>query len=204
MKRRSLLFASLTGMLALTGCSKPQAPPTTSAPAFDNSSERELSYLLEREDQGKATPVSEDFNFRSGDRFRIRLSPDFPAYVYVANRGAGQSTYQILFPRASDNVRNPLSKGTSVALPGDTEWFRFDESPGNEYFVLIASTVPLPDIEKAGAQIPRDTFESQLAAIERSYRPDSSRRFQDHNWTKFFAARNGALAIVVRLALQHQ
>ena len=202
-KRRCFISMCIVAIAVTAACTKPQQPPASAAPALDNSSEREMSYLIEREDHGKAVPVSEDFAFKSGDRFRLRFRPGFKAYIYVANRGANEANYKILFPLPDDHSRNPLAKGQEVALPGDSEWMRFDESPGNEYFVLIASTAALPDIEKAGEEIPRDTFEAHLAKIERIYRPDSSRYFRDANWTKLFAARDGELAIVVRLALAH-
>ncbi len=199
MQRRHFLTSSLAALAITSSCTTTQAPPTSSAPVLDTSSEREISYLIEREDQGKLTPVSEDFDFKSGDHFRLSLEPGFPAYIYVANRGKGEDTYKMLFPLAGENSRNPLPKGKQVALPT----LRFDQTPGNEYFVLVASTVALPAFETGGSDIPREVFEASLAKVERSYRPDSSRRFHDGDKTKFFAARDGNLAIVVRLALAH-
>jgi hypothetical protein len=194
---------SILSLVLAGGCTKPQPPPRTAAPALDTSSEREISYLIEREEQGHTAPAPEDFQFRSGDRFRFRFRPGFPAYMYVANRGSHQAAYRVLFPAGEERSRNPLKAGTPVALPIDAEWLRLDESPGNEYLVLIASTVRLSELEQT-AEIPRDTFEAQLAGIERRYQPDSSRRFRDGDWTKFFAAREGDLALVVRLALEHR
>jgi hypothetical protein len=204
LSRRDFIAASVVGLAATNACDKPQQqPPTRTAPGLDNASEREISYLLLREDSGKAVRVPETFQFQSGEKFRLRFRPGFPAYIYVANRGKGENSYSVLFPLPAERSRNPLPAGTAVGVPNDTEWLRFDKVPGNEYFVLIASSVALPDLEKAGAQIGLDTFEAQLANIERQYQPTSSRRFQDGDWTKFFAAREGDIAIVVRLPLQH-
>ena len=61
----------------------------------------------------------------------------------------------------------------------------------------------LPELG-TGTQIGRDQFDAQMAEIERRYQPTSSRRFRDGDWTKFFAARDGDLALVVRMALRHE
>jgi hypothetical protein len=202
--RRNFFSLSLLSLAVTSGCTKPQQPPpTTAGSALDTSNEREISYSIEREEQGKAVRVPETFQFKSGDRFRLRFRPGFSAFVYVANRGKGENSYSVLFPLPAERSRNPLAVGTEVVLPNDKEWMRFDKVAGNEYLFLIAASKALVDLEQIGAQIPRDTFESQLAGIERQYQPTSSRRFQDGDLTKFFAAREGDIAIVVRLALQH-
>jgi len=202
--RRHFISTSFLGLLASNACKKPQLPPNGDAPGLHSANERAISYMIERQDGDKAKPVPEDFQFQSGDRFRLRFRPGFPAYIYIANRGADQSSYSILFPQSSNGDHNPLKTGAEVTLPGHQDWLRFDSTPGNENFVVVASTVPLSALDEAGTKIPRDTFETHLTEIEREYRPQSSRRFQDGDWMKFFAAREGDLALVVRLGLQHQ
>ena len=69
---------------------------------------------------------------------------------------------------------------------------------------MRVSTVALPDLDTGGNSIPRDQLEGILAGIERQYKPQSSRRFQDADWTKVFAADGGKdIAMVIRLPLKH-
>jgi hypothetical protein len=198
----------LAVLASLIGCNHVDPPrssnsSTAPSPSLAPTNEREIAYEIDREEQGQPKPVSEQYDFHSDDRFRIRFRPDFAAYIYVVNRGEHEGSYHVLFPSQNEQPQNPLGKGVFAAVPSDTDWLRFDKTPGNEFFFLIASTVSLPDFEQSPL-IPRDTFDVELAQVERRYQPSSSHRFQDHNLTKFFAARKGDLALVVRLNLQHQ
>jgi hypothetical protein len=194
----------LAGLLLATGgCMQNQRPGASGKPALDTSKERDLSYMIEREVDGRPVVMSgDDLEFRSGERFRLRFRPGFKAYIYVANRGSHQDSYHLLFP-ASEADHNPLDKGTATSLPASPAWLKLDQSPGDEYLTLIASTMPLEEFEKA-TEIPREKFDSELTDIERQYQPTSSRRFQDGDWTKYFGARDGDLVLVAKLALQHE
>jgi hypothetical protein len=205
MNRRYFLNA-IAGSLALAGCArKPDADETGAPPAVDKSAEAEIGYAIELEDSGTAVRVKEDRRFHSGDRFRFLFRPGFDAHVYLVNRGPGQASYQVLFPSDRIAVRNPIASGKSVTVPDpDTGWLRMDASHGEENLILIAATAPLEEFSGIGADVGRDEFESKLAAVERRYRPNSSRRFEDGDWVKLFAARGRQdLAIVVRLPLLH-
>ena len=200
--------ALLTGLLlCAAGCRKDDAPSSASAaahaPVLDLSKERDIAYMIERDDHGKPVATPEDFRFKSGDRFRLRFRPGFAAYIYVVDRGNHEGTYHVLFPTSADRGRNPLAKGTAAVVPGEAEWLKMDQTAGDEYLQLIASTVELPELA-TGTEIGRDQFDAQMAEIERRYQPTSSRRFRDGDWTKFFAARDGDLALVVRMALRHE
>jgi hypothetical protein len=208
---RRYFFTSISAGAVLTGCSRKDE--TSGPPAVDKSGESEIAYAIELDDPanpGMPMRVREDHEFHSGDRFRFLFQPGFDAYVYLFNRGPGQASYQALFPNPKIAIPNPIPSGKTVTVPApDMGWLRMDQRKGEENLVLIASVMPLDEMQadasdgQAGA-IGRDDFESRLAQVERRARPSSSRRFEDKDWVKLFAARDkGDVAIVQRLPLLH-
>jgi hypothetical protein len=79
-----------------------------------------------------------------------------------------------------------------------------DNRPGIENVVLIASAMPLVEFNTPEQTIPRDECEDRIALLERDFRPSSSRRFEDKDWTKLFAAKGERTAILLRLPLDHR
>ena len=196
-------LTAFSGAALLTGCARKEE--TAGPPAVDKSAESEIDYGIELDDSGNTLRVKEDRAFHSGDRFRFLFRPGFDAYVYLFNRGPGQTSYQALFPNPRIPVRNPIPSGKSVTVPdADAGWLRMDQRKGEENLVLIASVAVLDEMQPTDGAIGRDEFESRLAQVERRCRPTSSRRFEDKDWVKLFAAREkGDLAIVQRLPLLH-
>ena len=223
MHRRNL-FVAIAGGLGLAACSggggdKAAASKDGTAelplPPVEKSGESELAYAIEvRTDGGADAPntgmVREDRRFRSGDKFRLIFRPEFAAHVWVVARGPRQSTYQVLFPSERASLKNPIAAGEKVTVPDeDSGWMRMDNQPGEENLVVVASTATLTEFAGMGSTVEREDFEARLAEVERRHRPSSSRRFEDGEWVKLFAARgSGAkgeqLAIVVRLPLLHE
>ena len=204
MKRRYVLGA-LIGLFGCGGREKERADAKGAPPAVDTSAEKEIAYSIELEQGGELLHVGDDWQFHSGDRFRLLFRPEFDAYVYVVNRGPAQSAYQMLFPNPRIALQNPIPAGKEVRVPdSDTAWLHMDNQPGNENLILIAATTPLTELDGMGPNVDRDDFEARLANVERKRRPSSSRRFEDKNWVKLFAARGKEdLAIVLRLPLLH-
>ncbi len=92
--------------------------------------------------------------FYSGDRFRIRIMPNFDAYLYLFLREADGSG-RLLFPsRQFGDGRNRVDEYTTVSIP-DAGWFRFDDDPGLETIYLFASGEPIDALE--------DIFDSESA-----------------------------------------
>jgi hypothetical protein len=206
-KYLALVFVGLAGCGALApkeSATKENAAQVNAAPALDKSGETDIAYAIEVQQGDDAVLVKEDHKFHSGDRFRLLFRPDFDAHIYVVNRGRGQSTYQTIFPRRLVEI------GTEVRVPGadiggDQGWMRMDAQAGNENLILIAATVPLDELDGMSQEMDREEFEARLATVERKYRPTSSRRFEDKDWVKVFAARGrGEMAIILRLPLEHR
>jgi len=217
MNRRQLIIISLASLSACKRGKREEAertappaatqPPAPSlVPSPEASTEKELAYALELKEESGTRRVKESYRFASGDQFRVVFRPGFRAYVYLVNRGAGQASYSMLFPHPKIAVENPIPSGKALSVPDvESGWMRFDDREGDENFILIASTVPLEEMMGLGKTVPRDDFEARLAKVERKFRPSSSRRFEDSEWVKLFAARQNQedLALILRLPLQH-
>ena len=165
--------------------------------------EKELAYSIELQQSGSSQRVRESHPFRSHDGFRLLIRPGFPAYLYLLNRGARGSRFRLLFPSEAVTLRNPLPAGQQATVPNDPKWMRMDQNPGEENFIIVASTIALPELNRS-PYFDRDHLEGTLADIERRYRPQSSRRFEDGDWVKIFAADGGKdIALVLRIPLKH-
>jgi hypothetical protein len=186
---------------------KGTAPPAGSTPPpakLGATNEKQVTYAIELKGDGVPMRVREDHDFRSGDRFRFIIKPGFSAYVYMLNRGTGESKYTILFPLSKEVSQNPIRPDTEQPVPGDSaSWMKMNSSPGEEDFVLIVSMVPLPEFtEKATLSV--DDCERALAMVDRQYHPASSRRFEDGDSVRLFAADPGHdLAMILRIPLKH-
>lgn len=211
---RRLFLAGLAGLGAFAaGCSKIRTvdrkdgkdDPSKPTPApLRTTEEKTFLYAIELQRPGAPQLVKEDHSFRSGDGFRVRLKPGFSAYVYVLNRGNRENRYKLLFPSSMVRARNPIASGAEAVIPDDPQkWMRMDQVAGEENFILVASMVPLPDMEDP-QRLGVDQVDQTLAGIEREYRPQSSRRFEDGDWVKVLAADGGKdIALVLRIPLRH-
>jgi hypothetical protein len=215
------LLAITGAFLALfpVGCknSRGEAPPAAvrSAPpeGLGGAPELQLDYSIVLNDNGTGRRVGEKYHFRSGDQFRIEVRPAFAAYVYLLNRGPREANYAFLFP-APKEFENALPQNRVIALPRASEWFTLDNKPGVENVLLIASAHSVMEFNTPERSIQRDEFEDRIALVERDGRPASSRRFEDQDWVKVFAAPSSRMAspqnapdktvIVLRLPLDHR
>jgi len=190
-----LMLAGCDKLLHGTGAATVAVPP--------NTSELELDYsILLNEGSGRI--VNDKHPFKAGDRFRVQFRPAFPAHVYLVNRGASESDYTFLYPNEKIASRNPLPAGQMMAVPAGSDWYTLDDKPGVENLVLIAATAPLTEFQATDAAVPRDDFESNLAMLERDRRPSASRRVEDKDWVRLFAARDKNSVILVRLPIDHR
>jgi len=212
MQRRQFLTALAATGLFNSACSKMTSnragnggPGEPVVPAAEKSDEKQIDYCIEVENAGNPTKVPETREFHSGERFRFRFRPGFESHIYLLNRGAGETSWTVLFPNARIDIKNPIQAGKTVTIPDEqTAWMRIDERKGNEHLVLIAATGPLQEFAVESNAVSRDDFEDRIATIERQYRPTSSRRFEDDGWVKLYAAGpSDKLAIVVNLPLLH-
>ena len=163
-------------------------------------------YGIELEDRGELRRVTEDFPFRSGDRFRFVMESGFRAHLYLFNRGSGDRTYTRLFPRDSADDRRALPPGREMRAPLGDGWYRMDTETGIEQLVLVVATAPLGELGiDLDAGRGANAFEQRLGELERAYRPLRLGRAQAGDDVELVAEHGvGETALVVRIPLRHE
>jgi hypothetical protein len=166
--------------------------------------ETSLNYVLELARDGEPSKVLDSYQFRSGDRFRFVITADFAAYLYVLSSKRDGDSVSLLFP-AGDSTEHLTAAGTVVTVPTrEGSWIRMDEQPGTEHFVLVASTVSLPELETENREMPMQRFEDLLQRVYRDFRPSELRRVRVTDGVRVLVrAGSGPVAIFERVALSH-
>jgi len=181
----------------------PQFPATATATAPEP---REVTFAFTIEMLGEHESVSlvaPDRVFRSGERFRVVLKPDFNAYVCLFNQNPDDARVHVLYPVAEKTAS--IQPGEETRAPGGEGWFRMDRKPGSEVLILVASPNPLPELKWADGTLDRHVFESWLAKTEQDAKPKSQRIYQNATWSNLMAdAGQTPLVFVHRVPLKHE
>ena len=91
--------------------------------------------------------VDPDLIFRSGDRIRLRVQVNDPAYLYIVMKGSS-GNWRVLFPSPEyDSGANRVLPGRDYDIPSRTR-FVFDETPGEEKLFFILSRQSESDLDK--------------------------------------------------------
>ena len=106
--------------------------------------------LLRRTPEGSFLGVDPDATvFRSGDRVRVSIELNQPAYLYIVQHGSS-GRWSTLFPSPNSAANNRIDARQPYSVPGASgSGFGFDERPGEERLFLIVSLnddVPLPSL----------------------------------------------------------
>ncbi len=106
----------------------------------------ELQYLVTARIRGVEGEVllAEGDRVYSGDRLRIRLKPNRPAFLYVFLLDS-QGRARLLFPEGGR--ANARIEAGELLLPSSGTYFRLDRHPGKESLLMAASLEPLERIE---------------------------------------------------------
>ena len=85
-----------------------------------------------------------------GDRLSLEVRATRPAWIYVLNEDERGERY-LLFPQPRFDASNPLAADSTFVLPGtlggkEHAW-TVTSVGGREYFLIVASPRPLPEIE---------------------------------------------------------
>ena len=81
--------------------------------------------------------------FDVGDRILVRIQPKDDMYIYVFTQGP-QGDRDCLLP-ASDETAPLVKKDQLIELPNDG-FFRFDDPPGEEKLIVVATAEPSKDL----------------------------------------------------------
>jgi len=89
----------------------------------------------------------------SGNRYSVFFEPKRKAYVYVYQIDSLGKIFP-LFPNSDfSSQTNPAPAGQAVTLPSGDWAFELDENPGAEEIIVIASRIPLNEVEGLFGQI---------------------------------------------------
>ena len=199
-------FAALA-LLAGIACERLEEEPEETW--IEEPAELRVDYAIEVEDErseGGVRRAGKDFRFRSGDKFRLGLRPDFEAHAYLFHRAGGERSYARLFPNSRLSARNPLLPDEVTRVPDGERRWTLDADKGVEHLVLVVSSAPWDlEEEDAAGSIKQDAFERQLAELEMSRRPGSYSAAEEDGWTKlFFDGEQRDAAIIARIPMSHE
>jgi hypothetical protein len=76
--------------------------------------------------------------YASGARFRVLVTSDGPAYVYVLASDLTRKVYR-LFPGDGGSAHLAYREN-ELAIPNEEEYLQLDERPGTDYFCVLYST----------------------------------------------------------------
>ena len=96
------------------------------------------------EPAGEPYTASAADSFEAGWRFRLRIRPGQPGWLYLVNEGPGDSgavRYWVLYPKES--LVAPLPADQEVV----TGWYVFDRNPGTEKVWLVSSDRALASLD---------------------------------------------------------
>lgn len=84
--------------------------------------------------------------YYSGTLFRLIISNEEPAYVYVFGSDLTKKSYPI-FPYEKGISAYLGYRGNNIAIPDEDHYIKLDDNTGSDYFCLLASKEPL-DFDK--------------------------------------------------------
>jgi Papain family cysteine protease/Domain of unknown function (DUF4384) len=104
--------------------------------------------------------------YPSGTQFRIYMTNQVPAYVYILGYGTVTKHVEILFPYEGSSPYFPFV-GSELALPDTDSWVTLDENVGRDYLCTLYSTEPLDiaAIREAIENAPQATFSAKLKSV---------------------------------------
>ncbi|MCX7038232.1 MAG: DUF4384 domain-containing protein [Spirochaetes bacterium] len=100
---------------------------------------------------------------RAGDRLQVYIEALTSAYVYLFLYDSNKDL-TLLYPEAPRAPALPGGEGGGRLLPGEEEWFAFDEARGEEQFYLLASTKRLARLEDLTAAWVKNTKSAEAKA----------------------------------------
>lgn len=141
--------------------------------------------------------------FISGTRYRIFVSNDAPAYVYVVGSDLTNSVSKV-FPPA-DNISAHLTyRSNHIAIP-DEKWFiEMDNTKGTDYLCVLYSEVELPinDIVKRIKEAPGTFVQKLRQALPTQLVPAEDVSYSADKVT--FSAKTDATVVPLLVEVSHK
>ena len=104
--------------------------------------------VMQVREGGRLDEVDPDRVFRSGDRIKVKITPNSSGYLYIVHQGSS-GNWDVLFPSArTRHGSNAVPRMETVMIPdGDEYDFTFDDKPGSERLFVVLSTAPEADLD---------------------------------------------------------
>lgn len=125
-----------------------------------------LLYDIETNRECELAIPGPDGKYRSGDRFRLRVSTNIDGYVYVFNQGPDGSFRRLDVDPGGLRVR----RFGEYVVPSDA-WFRFDSEREADALIILVSAEPLSDADSETAAENASEAVSESASQTRDAQP---------------------------------
>lgn len=124
-----------------------------------------LRYTVLRQDaDGGYSEIFPETIFHSGDKIRLSVMANQPAYLYLISRGSSGS-WRALFPEANAAAgSNRVEAGRVYQIPSSPDRsFQFNGQKGGERILLLLSRTPVSDLDSVISDLRQHTTPSSDA-----------------------------------------
>jgi hypothetical protein len=128
---RGGLGLMLLALLATTGCQQTRLA---------------MDYQIKVDREFDVEHVKETETFRSGEKFRLRVTTHHDGYVYIFNKGTS-GEYNVLYPRPEVNDGSAFVPGWQHVMVPARGAFQLDVQDGLETVVICASEKAVPELD---------------------------------------------------------
>lgn len=140
----------LTGLAVALGLAMSLgAGPATAAQANEDNIRFywAIGALAGPESDRKLVPITQDTPLQTGDRFKMFVELQKPAFVYVLYHDA-QGEINLLFPYGLGQFIGDYTTAKRYYIPSGDDWFALDAQVGRETFYVLASVRRIGELEK--------------------------------------------------------
>ncbi|MBU4355435.1 MAG: DUF4384 domain-containing protein, partial [Proteobacteria bacterium] len=111
--------------------------------------------------EDREIPVPRGGVLRSGDRFQVVFATNKDAYVYIFFQDNTRKITTLFSGKVQGNKR--------LKLPGEHDWFKLDETKGQEEVIVMAAKSPIVNLDEVVKQLTREG----ISGLQKAY-PQSS------------------------------
>ena len=142
-------------------------------------------------------------SYVSGTRYRIFISNNEPAYVYVLSSDL-TGAVERNFPVDSKTSAALTYKSNNIAIPGERSWFEMDDNAGTDYMCVLYSqrSLNLDNIIKYTTQAKGSFYQRVLTALSSNNVPAADTKFATS--TVSFSAQSSQPILPIFVEFSHK